>query len=827
MQYSDFSPQTCLNFSIPSTTCIKSIRLYNLIIKETPDLLVYSFYFRYNTLDFLQNTAHNKKSHLYPKVQFPSKLCYFNRKKNRTGEFKRFFNAFQHQINETDLFIDVNKDSADKITNISLFLELFGLDSCILDRDFLNFSSILKCNIENPFKEKEKPLEIYKSEVINMISAPKNSKPQKKFCLKIKDKSYEFYEKERLGKGGCGAVYLYSLWGKEQETNFFAVKFMEFPKYEEERKKLMKSILAESHILIHLKHRNIVKGYYYFKMTIESIDYFCNFMEYCNAGTLQEYLKQQEKPLSEERILKIFVQILIGMKYARNFFIKHGNSELLMHRDLKPDNIFFHKDSNQEEIVKVGDFGLAKKYFQYTKSICSLESNRHYQSPEIANGEGIRDKCDIWSLGVILYEMCFFELPWPLKASTMQTYNYQKALLEGKDLGFEGKNRKISQGMQNLLKEMICFDEKKRISFDRICKNQLFKKDFEVEYKKIEELDQSKREYSLKVSAQKPESKKDVTGYSDLQGENKNLKKIEEKFALVLKGIQKENVSDEQKKEELLQGDLYGSSSEEEKSIIFESLIETPVSQKTRNNSFTNEKIKITLKKEENKIIFLGFFDAKLKLCSKYYKETELQNLTALRLIVQKLSLAIILKVLKTYDLMPEKGGLWCLKAEMENFLKSHKETRGTYMNFLDESIKKFMSLQDLIKDEIIKAENNNKKFMDKELDVDEILDFINPKIMDWKGFLITFKIVLKTNIEILEEIIKENVMTEIYERLSEQKKEEFRDIVMIFKNFLVLVNMKEVFDGMREEGVKEMSWENLDESERVNYRIILEKLNI
>jgi len=119
--------------------------------------------------------------------------------------------------------------------------------------------------------------------------------------------------------------------------------------------------------------------------------------------------------------------------------------ELLVHRDLKPEYIFFQTNSDGQKIVKIGDFGLSKTFLQETKPQVSLESSKDYQSPEMSKGTILNEKCDMWSLGVILYFMCFFEFPWQAQRTILQTYKEQKRLLKGKNLNFEGKNRRISE----------------------------------------------------------------------------------------------------------------------------------------------------------------------------------------------------------------------------------------------------------------------------------------------------------------------------------------------------------------------------------------------
>ena len=100
---SPFSQRFHLNFSINSFI-LKKVRLYQLIITEYPRYQVFSFFFRYNSLKLIHTNATNKQDLLYPEVHFPSKLCYCNRKNDRSKDFKDFFTHFSSIINDTELF---------------------------------------------------------------------------------------------------------------------------------------------------------------------------------------------------------------------------------------------------------------------------------------------------------------------------------------------------------------------------------------------------------------------------------------------------------------------------------------------------------------------------------------------------------------------------------------------------------------------------------------------------------------------------------------------------------------------------------------------------
>lgn len=96
----------------------------------------------------------------------------------------------------------------------------------------------------------------------------------------------------------------------------------------------------------------------------------------------------------EELVLSWFTQICLALK--------HCHDRKILHRDLKSQNIFLTK----RNIVKLGDFGIAR-VLSNTKSIAkTVVGTPYYLSPEIIESSPYSFKSDVWSLGVLLYEMC-------------------------------------------------------------------------------------------------------------------------------------------------------------------------------------------------------------------------------------------------------------------------------------------------------------------------------------------------------------------------------------------------------------------------------------
>lgn len=142
--------------------------------------------------------------------------------------------------------------------------------------------------------------------------------------------------------------------------------------------------------------------------SFEYKSWICLLLEYCNQGTLMQYIVER-KP-KEEECMKIFIQILKGFKAI--------HEKDCLHRDLKPENIFIN-----DGIFKVADFGLAKT----SKTGQTQCGSSYYMSPEILLQQEHDHKTDLWSLGVILYFMMF--RTFPFKSQNSRINEIKKACL--------------------------------------------------------------------------------------------------------------------------------------------------------------------------------------------------------------------------------------------------------------------------------------------------------------------------------------------------------------------------------------------------------------
>ena len=197
---------------------------------------------------------------------------------------------------------------------------------------------------------------------------------------------------KKLGEGGMGVVYLAEDTKLKRQV---AIKFL--PRHisvnEEERKRFE----IEAQASASLNHPNIA--------TIYSIEEYDNqmfiVMEYIEGRSLEDIVKlHHNASLPLDDIVNYAIQIAEGLKTAHN--------KGVIHRDIKSSNILVTNDGN----VKIMDFGLAKLTGQekITKANTAVGTVA-YMSPEQAQGKEVTYKTDIWSLGVVLYEMLTGQLP--------------------------------------------------------------------------------------------------------------------------------------------------------------------------------------------------------------------------------------------------------------------------------------------------------------------------------------------------------------------------------------------------------------------------------
>jgi len=195
---------------------------------------------------------------------------------------------------------------------------------------------------------------------------------------------------EKLGEGGMGVVY--KAFDSSLKRNV-ALKFL--PANLTENISSRKRFIVEAQAASALDHPNIC-NIHEINETDDGQLYIC--MAYYDGESLRQKIKKG--PLTFEESLDIFFHIAQGLKAA--------HEEKIVHRDIKPGNIII-TDKGE---VKIVDFGLAKLngVSKLTKETSTL-GTIHYMSPEQLQGKEVDHRSDIWSLGVVIYELLTGEPP--------------------------------------------------------------------------------------------------------------------------------------------------------------------------------------------------------------------------------------------------------------------------------------------------------------------------------------------------------------------------------------------------------------------------------
>ncbi len=214
---------------------------------------------------------------------------------------------------------------------------------------------------------------------------------------------YELIEK--IGDGGMAIVYK----AKDRLLKrLIAVKILK-PEFVQDAK-FVENFRRESHAAASLSHPNIVSIYDVGQEG--NVNYIV--MELVNGRTLNELIRE-DAPMSHVRATEIAKQVASGLAAAH----KKG----IIHRDVKPHNILM----TEEGVAKITDFGIAKAVSNTTIVDATKENvmgSVHYFSPEQAKGAQVNEKSDIYSLGIVLYEMLTGRVPFdgdnPVTVALMQ-----------------------------------------------------------------------------------------------------------------------------------------------------------------------------------------------------------------------------------------------------------------------------------------------------------------------------------------------------------------------------------------------------------------------
>eukprot|EP00475_Leptophrys_vorax_P007174 TRINITY_DN14548_c0_g1_i1.p1 TRINITY_DN14548_c0_g1~~TRINITY_DN14548_c0_g1_i1.p1 ORF type:complete len:455 (-),score=108.70 TRINITY_DN14548_c0_g1_i1:84-1448(-) len=247
---------------------------------------------------------------------------------------------------------------------------------------------------------------------------------------------------KKLGQGSYGTVYLVQ---DSKDNQYFVMKKITVSGMGEQE---LADCKKEIQILSVMKHPNIIR----YKRSFVRRGALCIVMEYADGGDLHQLIRQQRhagKYLPESQILDWFTQACLGLK--------HVHDHKILHRDLKTQNIFL--TSNNE--VRLGDFGISRVLKNTMDQAHTLVGTPYYLSPEMVNGQPYDHRSDIWSMGVVLYEM--LTLQHPFNADSLQMLALK--IIQG---NYPPIPKQYTESVNDLLSKMLKQDAKQRLDIDGV-----------------------------------------------------------------------------------------------------------------------------------------------------------------------------------------------------------------------------------------------------------------------------------------------------------------------------------------------------------------------
>ena len=244
-----------------------------------------------------------------------------------------------------------------------------------------------------------------------------------------------------LGEGSFGKAYLAKT---DKDDKKYVIKQIIMDGMTDQEKR---DTFNEAIILKKLDHPNIIKFKEVFlqRKPQEALNIVT---EFADGGDLSQKIEQQKKkPFQESEILDYITQICLALQHVHK---KH-----IIHRDLKSGNVFLMKSG----IIKLGDFGIAKVL--KSQKAKTMVGTPYYLSPEIINNKPYDSKSDIWALGVLLYELMTFKMPFNATSLPLLSIKINRGV-------FHPPPKIYSAEIKNLLNRCLTIDPTKRPSINEI-----------------------------------------------------------------------------------------------------------------------------------------------------------------------------------------------------------------------------------------------------------------------------------------------------------------------------------------------------------------------
>lgn len=228
---------------------------------------------------------------------------------------------------------------------------------------------------------------------------------------------------ERIGIGSYGEVYRADCNGTEVAVK----KFLD----QDFSGDALDQFKSEIEIMLRLRHPNVVL----FMGAITRPPHFSILTEFLPRGSLYRLLHRPNLVLDERRRLRMALDVAKGMNYL------HTSHPPVVHRDLKTPNLLV----DRHWVVKVCDFGLSRTKHHTYLSSKSCAGTPEWMAPEVLRNEPANEKCDVYSFGVILWELTTLRIPWK-GLNPMQVVGA---------VGFQNKRLEIPEDMDPVVAQII------------------------------------------------------------------------------------------------------------------------------------------------------------------------------------------------------------------------------------------------------------------------------------------------------------------------------------------------------------------------------------
>ena len=376
------------------------------------------------------------------KFSEPKKIENKNKEYKRKSNHKKTVSLGEAKVYELEEKLDLKNNTKHSNTHLNYYNE----DNNISNEN--KFQRKGKRSISLTQKKKMGS-QIFKEELklkvsINTIIEENSGLPTQKYKIISK-----------LGDGSYGIVYL--------AVNIITKQNVAMKKIDKVKENAIDDmeIKNEIEILKKLDHPNIVKIIEFFSTPKA----YYIITDFCGCGELYNQIKHQ---YTEGQLAVLFYQVLSGLYYL--------HTKNIVHRDLKLENILIseiEKDNNTNEKyfwVKIIDFGTAK-IFEKNKNEKAVVGSSYYIAPEVLH-KNSNEKCDTWSVGVILYMLIVGRAPFDGKSDDEIIENIEKGEFNSKHI----KMLNSSDEVQDLVKKLLEVNVKKRLSPSEALKHPWFKK---------------------------------------------------------------------------------------------------------------------------------------------------------------------------------------------------------------------------------------------------------------------------------------------------------------------------------------------------------------